>query len=116
LLGAANRDPEQFAEPDQLDLMRHPNRHLSFGVGPHGCVGAGIARFGLTVALGAILDRKTEFRLTRRKLQWNLPLMRRTVSMLPVCVVRHNQHRRRSAPAGLDGANTFGPGLFSSLS
>jgi cytochrome P450 len=99
LLGAANRDPEQFADPDRLDLMRHPNRHLSFGVGTHGCVGAAIARFGLTVALGAILDRQTELRLTRRKLQWNLPLMRRTVSMLPVFVGRCIHRGRRSRPA-----------------
>src|SRR5262249_5129418 len=72
LLGAANRDPEQFADPDRLDLTRDPNRHLAFGVGPHGCVGRWLARFALTIAIGAILDRKTELRLARRKLQWNL--------------------------------------------
>lgn len=114
LLGAANRDPEQFTSPDQLDLMRRPNRHMSFGVGAHGCVGAAIARFGLTVALGAILDRKTELRLTRRKLQWNLPLMRRTVSTLPVFVRRHSQRRQRFAPAVLRSANTLAPPLISS--
>jgi len=114
LLGAANRDPEQFTSPDQLDLMRRPNRHVSFGVGAHGCVGAAIARFGLTVALGAILDRKTELRLTRRKLQWNLPLMRRTVSALPVLVRRHSQRRRRFAPAVLPSANTLASPLISS--
>ena len=86
LLGAANRDPEQFADPDRLDLTRHPNRHLAFGVGPHGCVGRWLARFALTIAIGAILDRKTELRLTRRRLQWNLPAMRRTLRALPVLV------------------------------
>jgi cytochrome P450 len=105
LLGAANRDPEQFADPDQLDLMRHPNRHLSFGVGAHGCVGAAIARFGLTVALGAILDRQTELRLTPKKLQWNLPLMRRTVSTLPVFVARRSHRGRQFRPVALRSAN-----------
>lgn len=88
LLGAANRDPNQFVRPDRLDLTRRPNRHLSFGVGPHGCVGAWMARFGLTVALGAILERQTDFRLTPGKLQWHFPAMRRTVHALPVCVGR----------------------------
>jgi hypothetical protein len=101
LLGAANRDPEQFADPDKLDLMRHPNRHLSFGVGVHGCVGAAIARFGLTVAVGAILDRQTELRLTPRKLQWNLPLMRRTVSTLPVFVDQRIHRGSRFRPAAV---------------
>lgn len=86
LLGAGNHDPEQFAEPDRLDLTRRPNRHVSFGVGPHGCVGAWLARFGVTIALEAILDRRTPLQLTRRKLRWSLPAMRRTVCALPVSI------------------------------
>jgi cytochrome P450 len=88
LLGAANRDPEQFANPDQLHLGRRPNRHVSFGVGAHGCVGAWMARFGLAIAIGAILHRQTHLRLTARKLQWNFPAIRRTVHSLPVLVDR----------------------------
>jgi pimeloyl-[acyl-carrier protein] synthase len=99
LLGAANRDPDQFADPDRLDLMRSPNRHLSFGVGPHGCVGAAMARFGLAIALRAILLRQTRLRLGPGKQQWSLPLIRRTVGALKVFVDRRDHHRRRFGPA-----------------
>jgi cytochrome P450 len=99
LLGAANRDPEQFVDPDRLDLTRRPNRHVSFGVGAHGCVGAGMARFGLTIALGAILNRQTGLRFASTKRQWNLPLMRRTVWALPVFVDRRSHRRQRFGPA-----------------
>lgn len=95
LLGAANRDPHQFADPDRLDLMRRPNPHVSFGVGAHGCIGGWMARFGLTLALAAILDRQTDLRLMPGKLQWNLPAMRRTVRTLPVFVDRLRHHQRR---------------------
>jgi pimeloyl-[acyl-carrier protein] synthase len=88
LLGAANRDPEQFMDPDRLDLARRPNRHVSFGVGPHGCIGGWMARFGLTIAIAAILHRQTDLRLMPRKLQWNFPAVRRTVRALPVLVDR----------------------------
>ncbi len=88
LLGAANRDPAQFAQPDRLDLGRRPNRHVSFGVGPHGCIGAWLARFGLSIALSAIIRRDVRLELTRKKLQWNLPAMRRTPLTLPVLVER----------------------------
>ena len=96
LLGAANRDPEQFADPDLLDLTRRPNHHLSFGAGPHGCVGSWMARFGLTIALGAILDRQTELRLKSSKLAWDLPAVWRTVRTLPVYVRRPLQKRQTS--------------------
>jgi len=100
LLGAANRDPEQFADPDRLDLMRRPNHHLSFGAGPHGCVGSWMARFGLAIALGPILDRQSELRLRSKKLQWDFPAIWRTVRTLPVMVNRHHDKQTPRSPAG----------------
>jgi cytochrome P450 len=51
---SANRDATVFADPDRLDLSRDPNPHLAFGIGPHFCLGAHLARLELTVMLDAI--------------------------------------------------------------
>ncbi|MDB5406658.1 MAG: cytochrome [Rhodospirillales bacterium] len=54
-IGAANRDPAQFAEPDRLDLGRNPNRHLAFAAGPHQCVGMNLARLEAQIAVSRFL-------------------------------------------------------------
>lgn len=56
-IGAANRDPAQFTDPDRLDLGRSPNRHLAFGSGPHQCVGMQVARLEGRVAIARFLAR-----------------------------------------------------------
>jgi cytochrome P450 len=56
-IGAANRDPGQFTDPDRLDIHRQPNRHLAFGTGIHACAGMSLARMEAQVAVSRLLQR-----------------------------------------------------------
>ncbi len=56
-IGAANRDPAEFPDPDRLDLRRHPNRHLAFATGIHICAGNSLARMEGRVAIGKLVAR-----------------------------------------------------------
>jgi cytochrome P450 len=56
-LGAANRDPRRWVNPDQFDLSRDPSGHVGFGMGVHQCVGQHVARLEAVAVLGALLDR-----------------------------------------------------------
>ncbi|MBB2910409.1 cytochrome P450 [Streptosporangium becharense] len=53
-LGSANRDERVFRDPYRFDIARRPNRHVAFGVGPHYCIGAGLARLGLRIFLSEL--------------------------------------------------------------
>jgi cytochrome P450 len=55
--GAANRDPDKFADPDRLDLSRTPNEHVAFGGGPHVCLGQHLARIEIDAILVEVLTR-----------------------------------------------------------
>jgi cytochrome P450 len=63
MLCSANRDPDYFASPDEFDIMRYANRHLSFGAGPHRCVGAHLGRVELTIALEELHRRIPDYQL-----------------------------------------------------
>ena len=64
LIGAANRDPARFAEPDRFDIARQPNRHLAFASGPHQCVGMNVARLEGRIAIERFLARFPDYRLS----------------------------------------------------
>jgi len=70
MLGAANRDPKQFREPNQLDLKRLNNQHLAFSAGPHFCIGNQLARLEGQVALLNLVQRFPEMRLTGPRPEW----------------------------------------------
>jgi len=87
-LGTANRDPAAFPDPDRLDLTRSPNKHLSFGHGPHFCLGAALARLEAAAAIGRLIQRFDRLRLARPA--WALPRVKgltfRGVKRLPLRV------------------------------
>ena len=63
-IGAANRDPAQFAQADRLNLRREPNRHLAFGLGIHQCAGLSLARLEGRIAIGRFLQRFPNYALS----------------------------------------------------
>jgi cytochrome P450 len=62
-IGAANRDPDAFQDPDRFDAARRPNPHLAFAAGPHQCAGMNLARMEATIALDLFLKRFPDYAL-----------------------------------------------------
>jgi cytochrome P450 len=86
LLGAANRDPEDFVDPDRLDLGRRPNPHVSFGHGPHLCLGLALARLEAEILFAMTAARFREIHLESERLIWNRNFGFRGLRELPVGV------------------------------
>ncbi|HYY78112.1 MAG TPA: cytochrome P450 [Actinomycetes bacterium] len=83
LFASANRDPAAFAEPDRLDLGRHPNPHLTFGAGTHFCLGAPLGRLELQATFAALLDRLPGLALAAEP-RWKPTYVLRGLQTLPV--------------------------------
>lgn len=83
-LGAANRDPEKFPDPDRLDIRRQDNRHLAFGQGPHFCLGAPLARAEGQIAISTLLRRFHRLRLDIEAPEWRPTIILRGLKALPV--------------------------------
>jgi cytochrome P450 len=85
LYGSANRDPQGFERPDELDLARKPNSHLAFGAGTHFCLGAPLARLELDVLFTTLLRRLPTVRLYGRQPEFRPGLVFRGLKELRVC-------------------------------
>lgn len=84
VLGAANRDPAQFPDPDRLDITRQDNRHIVFGYGIHHCLGAPLARVEGQVTINTLLRRMPNLQLTGEPLEWRETVTLRGLKALPV--------------------------------
>jgi pimeloyl-[acyl-carrier protein] synthase len=86
VLGAANRDPRVFQEPDRLCIDREPNRHLAFGAGIHFCLGASLARLEAQIAIAAFVRRFPDFELEMEGARWKRSSNLRGLESLPLRV------------------------------
>lgn len=86
VIASANRDEQQFERADQFDITRQNNRHLSFGMGAHYCLGAPLARLEGQIAITALLKWMPELRMAvpYSKIRWKPGLILRGVKALPV--------------------------------
>jgi cytochrome P450 len=83
-LGAADRDPTQFPDPDLLDITRTDNRHIAFGMGIHFCLGAPLARMEGQIAINTLLARLPKLALATDRPQFRQSLTLRGLETLPV--------------------------------
>ncbi|HET7293360.1 MAG TPA: cytochrome P450, partial [Vicinamibacteria bacterium] len=86
VLGSANHDESRFEDPETLDLARDPNPHVSFGQGPHFCLGANLTRMEAQIALTTLFARFPDLRLAQpaESLRWRKLLPMRALAALPV--------------------------------
>jgi cytochrome P450 len=82
--GAANRDPEQFPDPERFDITRTPNRHIAFGSGIHFCLGTTLARVQIRTVLGALRERFPNLTLRSERPAFRMSMAFRGVTRLEV--------------------------------
>jgi pimeloyl-[acyl-carrier protein] synthase len=83
-IGAADRDPAQFSDPDRLDIGRADNRHIAFGWGIHFCLGAPLARIEGQIAIGTLVRRLPKLELATSEPEYRQSLTLRGLKALPV--------------------------------
>jgi cytochrome P450 len=83
-IGAANRDPAHFPDPDRLDVGRADNRHVAFGFGIHYCLGAPLARVEGQIAIGSLLRRFSKLAMAPGPPDWRESSTLRGLRALPV--------------------------------
>jgi len=83
-IGAADRDPAQFPEPDRLDITRTDNRHVAFGLGIHFCLGAPLARVEGQIAINTLVQRLPKLTLATDRPEYRQSLTLRGLKGLPV--------------------------------
>lgn len=84
MLGAANRDPKRFQDPNRLDLKRLNNQHLAFSAGPHACIGGQLARIEGQIAIMNLVQRFPKMKLTGARPEWASTFGFRGLKSLPV--------------------------------
>jgi len=84
VMGAANRDPERFPDPDRLDIARSDNRHVAFAWASHFCFGAPLARIEGQIAFETVLRRMPNLSLEPGPITWRENLGLRGLKALPV--------------------------------
>ena len=89
VLGAANRDPACFEEPDKLDFRRNAERHLAFGASTHSCLGARLARIQAEIAFRLLPPRLPGLKLNSTPPRWQVDVNFRSLQLLSVCYLQH---------------------------
>jgi cytochrome P450 len=84
VVGAANRDPAQFPEPDRFDVARVENKHIGFGAGAHFCLGAPLARLEAQIAVSSLREHFPKLRLGEETVEYRNNFNLRGLKSLPV--------------------------------
>ena len=100
LLGAVNRDPQQFSDPERFDITRAPAAHLAFGAGPHFCLGAALSRAEAQETLRQLLPLLSKWRLAPGAPAWRVSDTFRALEKLPL--LSPATHDPEAASRGVD--------------